>query len=270
MPSTHIAGPFTLDGFANPGSAAGLAARQLFIHNLCDLCPDMRALWVPLGTDTTTSTDASANARVLTWDATIAARFNILGAGLSVNLNGSSQYASAPDTDNLSFADSLVDQPFSIFAWVRVTSSALGKTILAKFNSATASREWILSVDGTDKLGFELWDESAVAKIGRVYNTAVPTGSEIFVAGTYDGTRASTGIHVYSAAVKLDDTNSNSGTYVAMENQASLLYLGVYQSPLAGYFNGRMAAVGLTAKQLSVDELWALKAVGNSYYGLTL
>ena len=119
---------------------------------------------------------------------------------------------------------------------------------------------------------FELYDESAGAKIGRAYNTALASGSQLFVAATYDGSRASTGIRLYTAGSRVDDTDSNNLTYTAMENTASLVRLGFSQGASAGanFFQGSMSLVALSGKALSREEVWSLKALCNGYFGLSL
>ena len=57
-----------------PGTPAGDAQRDAFYHGLLALLGDVRLLWTPETGETTTSTDRSRNARVITYDATVAAR----------------------------------------------------------------------------------------------------------------------------------------------------------------------------------------------------
>ena len=225
----------------------------------------------------TTLTDRSRHARTLTWSEELSS-FDTspaeLGSGYRVHFNGTDEEGDIPDADGLSFGDGASDGPLSIVAIVNQTATAGIKTLLSKYDVTTGSnkREWWFYLDASEKLVLELYDESTGARIGRLYNTALASGAELFVAATYDGSGASTGIRLYSAASRVDDTDSNSGVYTAMENTASLVRLGFTQGASAGtnFFKGSQALVALTGKQLSEDEVWALKGHCNGYFGLSL
>ena len=90
--------------------------------------------------------------------------------------------------------------------------------------------------------------------------------------GTYDGSRASTGIRIYLDGVRVDDTDDNSGTYTAMENGSEVVAVGYRQALGAkeNYFDGKMALVGLIGKVLAEYEVWALKVAVSGYFGLSL
>ena len=92
------------------------------------------------------------------------------------------------------------------------------------------------------------------------------------MAVTYDGSGAEPGIRIYKDAALSTLVSDSSGTYVAMENLASLVRLGMEQGAAAqaNFWNGKLAFVLLCAKQLAQDELWAIKAAANAYYGLSL
>ena len=167
--------------------------------------------------------------------------------------------------------DGAVDSPFSIFAWVNQTATTGIKAIFSKFDTAGTLREYQLVLDAAEKLRFRLYDESSDGYIGRLYNTALGTGSILFVAATYDGSGGSAGIRLFSAGAVVDDTDDNSGTYTAMENLATVgrVYSSGSGTP-AEYFSGTGYGVGLVAKALTYDDIWALKTAGNGYYDLTL
>lgn len=242
-----------------------------FANNILAICGDTRLLWVPNLTDTTTSTSLDRNARTITWDATIASQLTVQASGVSVSFNGTSDEADMPDTANLSFGDSVVDEPFSIIAWVNQTATTGIKAIFSKFDTTGALREYQLVLDAAEKLRFRLYDESTDGYIGRLYNTALAAGGILFVAATYNGNAASSGIKLYSAAAAIDDTDDNSGTYVAMENSVTVgrLYSSGSGTPVE-FFSGTGFCTVVVAKELTRDELWALKALGNAYYDLTL
>ncbi len=262
---------------AYPGSRNSDIARQFFISQLHVIVGHerMRLLWLPNGSDTTTTTSADRYARTITYDATIAARLSALGMGYAVSFSGSGQYASTPDVDALSFGDGLNDQAFSIFALVNVTNTAAVKQMLSKYDLTTGvtKREWAFFLETAEQGIFTQYDESLAGRIGRYKNSAVTLGSWVLLSATYDGTRANSSSAVYQNTTKVDDTAYGSGTYAAMENTAGLVYLGA--SVAAGgtatdVFAGSMAVVGLCSRQLQPDDLWAIVTLCNWYYNLSL
>ena len=244
-----------------------------FSRYLLDLLGDVRALWLPRKSGTTL-TDKSSNARVLTWSEDVSA-FDTppaeLGSGYSVAFNGTDEEGDAPDADDLSFGDGAVDQPFSVFALVNPTD-ATSSVILSKFDTSASQEEWLFELDASDQPRFALYDDSATARIGRLDATALSQGTWALLAGTYDGSGASTGIRIYLDAARVDDTDDNSGTYTAMENGSEVVAVGYRQAAGAkeNYFDGKTAMVGLVAKELTQDEVWALKEAVNGYFGLAL
>ena len=257
-----------------PGTAAATARRNAFIHDILDICGDVRLLWLPSITDTTTTTDASKNARVFTYDATIASRISVLGSGVQVSFNGTDQEADVPANTDFTFGDSATDGAFSIFALLNQTATTGIKTILSNYDLTTGAtkKEWWFYLDATEKLVFQCYDDSAGKYIGYTYNTALADGSNLFVAGTYDGSALVAGIKLYSAAAALALTDASSATYVAMESKVGKVRLGMTYGTAAqaNFFSGSMGLVVLCAKELSAADLWAIKAEINAFYGLAL
>ena len=194
-----------------------------------------------------------------------------LGSGDAVTFNGTDEEGDTPDADGLSFGDGSADEPFSVFALVNPTD-ATSSVMLSKFDTSASQEEWLFELDGSDRPRFALYDDSATARIGRLDATALSEGSWALLAGTYDGSRASTELRVYVDGARVDDTDDNSGTYAAMENGSEVVALGYRQSAGAkeNFFDGKIALAGLAAKELTQDEVWALKEAVNGYFGLAL
>jgi hypothetical protein len=258
-------------------SVVGDQVRNAFVAKMLSIGGDVRLLWLPKSSDTTTTTDASRNARVFTYNESLASFDTLmesLGSGRAVVFNGTDEEADVPDNDDFSFGDGEVDQPFSIVALVSVTADANIKTILSKYDLTTGStaREWVFYLDTSEQPRFRLFDESAsAARISRFDATAM-SGRHI-LAATYDGSGASTGLRIYLDAARVDDSDDNNGTYTAMENTAALLRLGATEAAGGGatdFWNGTMSLVMLCAKALSQDEVWAIKEAANGFFDLTL
>lgn len=257
-------------------SRTGDQVDRQFVHDLLTILGDSRLLWVPGLADTTTATDKSRFARTMTYSESVKlfdTKPARRGSGTAVTFNGTDEEADTPDQANLSFGDSVVDEPFSVVALVN-PANATTRTILSKHDVTTGAtkREWRLFLGSSGKLELEVWDESAAATLARYYNTPISTGTWALLGASYDGSRAVTGISLYKDGLGVASLVNSSGSYVALENTASLVRLGFHQGAAAGaaFFNGKMAMVALTAKHVTADEMWATKTLANSYFGLSL
>lgn len=254
----------------------GTQVDREFVRYLLDLAGDTRALWLP-GKSGTTLTDRSLNARVLTWSEEVSG-FDTppaeLGSGYEVLFNGADEEGDVPDSDDFSFGDSAADQPFSVFALVRTGADPTNRVIVGKWDLTTSSedREWVLGADASDRPYLSLYDESANAQVGRYDATALSASARYLLVATYDGTGASAGIRIYLNGARVDDTDSNSGTYEAMENGATKVLVAhrIGASANEHFWDGRIALWGVVGKAMSQDEVWALKEASNGYFGLSL
>lgn len=243
-----------------------------FVHGLVHLLGDVRALWLP-GKSGTTLTDKSRYARVLTWSEDVSS-FDTkpaeLGSGYAIAFNGTDEEGDAPDADELSFGDGAVDQPFSVVALVNPTD-ATDSTILSKLNVNTGGGEYRFFLDSSDYPYIELQDQSADKHIGRSDATALTQGSYTLLVATYDGSGAEPGLRIYKDGARVDGTSNTTAGYVAMENQTIVVGLGFNPAGASSnFFDGKVALVGLTGKELTLDEVWAVKEACNSYFGLSL
>lgn len=274
------AGPIIRSGFPRAGSPTGDQKLDEFAATMLHLMGTPELLWTPKSGDTTSATELSRNGDVITWDATVAARMSTLGSGLKQNFDNSDDEGDSPDSDDHSFTLGGVDEPFSVFALLDTDDAtpAAVQTILAKWNLDTDGelREWRFFLTATNGYPtLELYDESANAYIGRQDQTALTVDTMTFLVATYDGSGVNGGINIFVDAVDLDDANSSSGTYVAMENLGGVLNVGHSLSaagtPVAELFwDGDMALLGLARKELTEDEIQAMKSAINGFFDLSL
>ncbi|MDP2662623.1 MAG: LamG-like jellyroll fold domain-containing protein [Dehalococcoidia bacterium] len=251
-----------------PGSSAGDQLRDAFYHDLLALFGDTRLLWTPETGETTTSTDRSRNARVFTYDATVAARYSRLGSLWALNFDGTDDEADTPDADGLSFGDGAVDQPMSIVALVKPDVNDAAMSILAKQNSDSVA-EFRFNMTSSGHFLFQLNDADESNTIRGTFATALGT-DWILLSGTYDGSADSSGITLYKDGLGVLTARTGGGTYVAMENTAALVHLGARYTTKEFFFDGSMAFVALVARQVNADEQWAIAKLCESYYGLSL
>lgn len=262
------------DDLAPPGTDAGKARRRAFIREIYEIWGDVRYLYVPTLADGASVTEASRNARTLTVNGTPA--LTALGSGVLTTFDASNDYITMPDAANLSFGDSANDQPFSGFCLANPTNSAVWRWILSKKDDTTATplREFGFGIDTNDLLNLELWDESADAIISRRFGTALTFATEQVLGFSYDGSRAASGIRLVRNAIQVDNGNgTTTGTYTAMENSATLPYIGgnIGTGGTAdSLFNGQLGVVCIAAKFGTLDDHWATKEAINAFYGLSL
>ena len=190
-----------------------------------------------------------------------------------VVLNGSDEEADTPDAAYWS----RVAGAFSVGLWVDMTTVTGGQYFLAKYATLTATpeREWRFWLDGSSLPTFEVWDQSASANIGRQDGTALVTDSWHHLVGTYDGGSASSGISVYLDGIAVDDTDSETGTFVNTEDltvKPSLAHFIASGGSGSNFFDGKMAGGPLgpcfTQKELTADEVRALYDLGRAALAL--
>ena len=267
-------------GISPAGTPAADQIRDRFVSDLLAVMGAPEFLWIAQKGDTTTSTELSNNTDTITWDATVASRLGGLGSGMKQNFDASDDEGDSPDSNDHSFGDSTVDVPMTVFALVEADDAtpAADATIISKWNEDTDGelREWRFLLSGTNGYPrFEQYDDTNNGYIGREDQTALTADTWTMVSATSNGPGTSAGINVQVNAVALDDADSASGTYVAMNNTTAVLSIGhnlsAASSPVAeGFWDGDMACIGIARKALSIEELWIIKSLFNSYYDLSL
>ena len=175
----------------------------------------------------------------------------------SILLDGVDDYVNVADNSNLSFGNGSSDSPFSISAWVKMTDSTRFY-ILNKGLVFSTNYEYLLNINASDKLGLFLYDSSNNSRIGRLYNTALTSYENqwVHICSTYNGSGLSSGIKVYLNGVRVDDTDSNSGTYVAMENGNRPLNIGRTETAL--YSNGNIDETAVFNSELSQSDITSI------------
>ena len=262
-------------------SRTGSQVDRQFVHDLLAVLGDCRLLWLPNLTDTTTSTERSRHAATITWSESLAS-FDTgrarLGSGVAVHFNGTDEEGDVPDDDRYSFGDGASDQPFSIVVLANPDVVNAQMMLVSKYdtnNGAGQKREYRLYMSSGGLPVIELYDEDANAQIGRSDATALTAATWVLLAATYDGSGAEPGIRLYKDAARVDDSASSSGTYVSMTNQATPFNIAMRRNVGGGtdplnLFDGKIALVAVTAKQLTSAEVWAVKELANAYFGLSL
>lgn len=181
----------------------------------------------------------------------------------SFNFDG--DYVSISDSYTLSFGDGISDSPFSVCSWIRMDDASTFR-ILSKSSSGGAF-EYDFMTANSDKLYFIIYDGEDGNCVGRYYDSVLTSyeGEWIHVCGTYDGrggANAQQGINLTINGEVVDDTNYHQGTYVAMEDTAASLGIGIRNA--GDTANGSIDEVMIFSKELSLDEIEFLYKSGSS------
>ena len=172
------------------------------------------------------------------------------------DFDGTNDYVSVADNDDLSFGSGSADSPLSISAWINPVD-ATNFTIVSKGVFSTDA-EYIFQLDGDDKLFFGLYDESVDNTYeGAYFNTALTSyqGSWFHVCVTYNGvggTSANAGVKLYIDGVEKSTSLIGGGTYVAMENLGGELEIGRISST---YADGKISNLALYKTQLDAQTI---------------
>jgi len=165
----------------------------------------------------------------------------------------------------LSFGNGVVDSPFSIAAWVYVTTFG---TVIAKWEDTTGpDREWTFQIGGNRKLRFFTYDEANNKRARIISNDAMTLGWHFVVAtyAGYSGTGVpSTYMKLYVDSVLQTVTATDDAGYVAMTAGATDVLIGGYFKigvPVGSYPD-KMDNIALFNKELSAAELTALYSTG--------
>ena len=148
----------------------------------------------------------------------------------ALDFDGTNDYITAADSDDFTY----IGAPFSVAAWINIgVGGAAEFEIISKYQTGQA--EWALYLSG-DALYFVFWDNTNGGNSGRIdtadYSLYEDSGIWLFVVATYDGTGSGTGIKLYLDGVQCDDSAESNGSYTAMENTTSSLYMGMrHDSP---------------------------------------
>ena len=273
-------GPSEID---TPLKVEGPVQRK-FVIDLLLLLEDTRLLYLfePTGS---TLIDRSKNERagatllnnpenhgLLTWAKRVSdfdTPPSTLGNGIQITINGTDdEVGDILDSGDLSFGDGNVDQAFSVFALfdsIEIIFPILFQVLISK------NSEWNFGLSISHNPFLLLTDKSTGSIIGRSFNTALAISTPVLLVATYSGSSSSAGIKVYSGAIRVDDTDNNTGTpYIAMEDTKSVVNLG-HESHRGGFFfNGSMGLVGVTGGELTISKIETLRDLCNTYFYLSL
>lgn len=186
-----------------------------------------------------------------------------------VAFNGIDEEADSPDAAFWSRADGA----FSVGAWVNLTD-ATTNSILAKYDAAGDTREWLLATSDDDRFRFQMFDESVVGNpdIRTDSITTITQGQWTFVVGTYDGTPNASGINIYEDGDLASSTDNDDPGFVSLEDLGGTMKLGHFDASPIWLMDGKMlggpCGPFFVQTELTLAQVQSLYAVCKSTAGL--
>jgi len=240
-----------------------------------DVLTDPKLLMVWVEAPTTAPQDLSSNNHDGVYNGTMTSADQIQkGFVHALDLDGTDDYVSIADNADFSFGDGTDDSAFSVGGYIEVVDHTAVQSILSKRDDTTASeaREWDFQLDSTENLKLKLWDESVDILTERTSDSPLSIGYH-FVVAAYDGSGGATaanGITLYVDGVAVASTATNDGSYVAMEDTATSVFVGARTgtAAVAGFFQGNMGMQFITKEKLSAFDVWKLYIKTRGYYNL--
>ncbi len=165
-------------------------------------------------------------------------------------------YVGIADHDDFSPGNSTAGSgtPFSISVWVYMHNATY--FVWAGKWQVASNQEWLLFTGTAKEIHFRVYDDSENAYIGRAYNTSLASyeGKWTHFVLTSDGGILSSGLGIYLNGNRVDDTNSesNPGSFVAVENLDQAVWIGRYDTK---YTDGLIDNVMFFSSALTKGEV---------------
>ncbi|MCA9390294.1 LamG domain-containing protein [candidate division WWE3 bacterium] len=188
----------------------------------------------------------------------------------SVALDGGDEYVAIADNDKFSFGNNSSDRPFSVTGWVKYDQAENGlATVISKYNATGVELEYRMEISSSDHVSFDLVDDSTLGNIGRSASSfTLPNNQWFFVAMTYDGSGASSGMDIYIDGVIRDDANTDAGGYTAMENTTAPIWIGAQSigGTIARELDGSIDDLRIYNYNLSSNQILNIMNYGSAAY----
>lgn len=242
-----------------------------FVARMLDICGDVRFFALAQSGDTTTTVEKSRHAAIVTWSKDISTFDNppnTLGEGYYWDFDGVDEEGDTPDVDRLSFGDGGNDNPFSILSLIKPDAFAATMIVVSKENSSSLE-EYRVDISTSGYVTLNLSDDSSAGQIRATYETSLGTDWTL-VGISYNGLSLKDGISIAVDGLNKTLTYGITTSHDAMEAGASLLRIANKYSTPQDFFNGKIAFILITGKELTTAEQWEIKTLVNWYYDLSL
>ena len=212
--------------------------------------------------------DLSENKFVGTYNGTMTSADQLFqGKVFSLDLSFSNDYVSVPDNDDFSFGNGSADQAFTFIGWVKMGPFHPSRTIISKWDITTGfeKREYLVELR-YGQVAITFFDESTDGYL-KAKNTVALADGWHFVVVTYSGNSLFSGINIYLNDVNVALTDSSSGTYAAMENSTSPLWIGGYTGTggtAVETYTNEMSMIILDKEEIDIYDIHKLYLLGKA------
>ena len=169
----------------------------------------------------------------------------------SFQFDGATDFITYADNSNLSFGDGVTDSPFSISAWIKVTTGT-AFTIVGKYLAyPNGEYRFIKQADGILLIRI-ISGNSELNRRGRTTNSIDSlVGQWVHVVSTYNGNSDYSGLKIYVDGVRSDVANNGKNTYTAMSNTT-------YPLEISKFANTNIDEVSIFNSELSQSEVLSI------------
>lgn len=176
--------------------------------------------------------------------------------GPYASLDGVDDFLEIADSPDFTFGDGVSDDPFSVTTWLVPEGTSAGGVISKA--SGNVAGEWYILFSASE-IFFALVDDSAGARL-RV-SASLPSGlSWRHLACTYDGSATNAGMKIYLDGASVSTSNSNFGSYTAMENTTEVVRIGARGS--SEVYQCKLNHTSLFDRELSAAEVALIAGYG--------
>ncbi|MBN2661595.1 MAG: LamG domain-containing protein [Tannerellaceae bacterium] len=169
-------------------------------------------------------------------------------------LSGANDVVNIGDVSTMSFGDGATDQPFSVSTWINPTTISANMGVFTK-NDGVVNYEYMIIVKAGGSILVRMYSQNSGSdRIEKTSTQSLNTSNGWYhLTVTYDGSGQSLGIKIYIDGIDVTGADSIIGTYVAMQNTASSVYIGRWSTSVS--FIGYIDQTAIWAKELSPAEV---------------
>lgn len=186
----------------------------------------------------------------------------VQGDLLAYPFNGVDEAIDMADNDDFSFgADGTApnEPSFSLVIAVKF-NDVTDNTLISRYDitAGTQEVEYRLFMDSADLLTFWVIDDVFTVRVGRRWSAALVEDQWYIIIATYEGTGHPSGVRIFVDGVRVDNTNTSAGAYVAMHNETVATAIGYHESGagiLTWFLDGDIALPAITARQLTDGDV---------------
>lgn len=223
-----------------------------------------------------TMTDVSGQGHDGTYEGSMTTGDRVKGGmGWVLDFDGVDDYVNLGNGNDFSFGNGSDDEAVTWFGVLEVVDSDSTQIITSKRDDTTANpaREWVFHILSDEKMRLTQYDESVDAYCYRRTVSGVSAGWHSYVVTSPGdgGASAMDNVKIYIDGTLVASTATNSGTYVAMENLATPLLIGAYESTtgaISAHFKGDIALTGIDGSEWSAFDAHRFHQICKGLYAI--